>query len=197
VPAGRRILFYAALCFRLALRRPGNPLEALGLPGVQSRDRLAGTGAARSFPGRFDSPGLPVLCAADSAETCAAEIAHHLKAHYIDRKHGLRPQDFRYTLLEVPIAGAFDDLRGRPDAPRGLVAPTATAYSPARQYAAKACQEGLDGLIYASPRRRGGTCIARFLTPGLRIPTRPVGSVRFHWTGKRLLTADIQAGIEA
>ena len=182
----RRIVFYAALCFRLALRRPGNPLEVLGLAGVQSRERVTGAGTARAYPGRFDSPGFPVLYVAETVETCVAEIAHHLQAHYLDHRHGLHAQDFRYTLLEVPIAGAFYDLRGRRDAPRGLVAPSGAAYAVARRYAVRACQDGLDGLIYGSPRLRDGTCLARFLTPGLTIPTRPVGEVRFHWTGTRL-----------
>lgn len=193
----RRILFYAALCFRLALRREAEPLAALGLAGVQSRERLTGAGASRAYPGRFDSPGFPVLYVAETVETCAAEIGHHLKTHYLDYRHGLHPQDFAYTLLEVPIAGAFDDLRGRRDAPKGLVSPSGAACAPARRYAARACRDGLDGLICGSPRHRGGTCVARFLTPGLAIPTRPVGQVRFHWTGKRLLSATTRTDIGA
>jgi RES domain-containing protein len=183
----RRVLFFAALCYRLALRRPTNPLEALGLPGVQSRERVEGASSARRFPGRFDSPGFPVLYAATAPATCAAEIAHHLRAHYLDRKRGLRPQDFAYTLLEVPIAGAFDDLRARRDAPRGLQTPATGVYSLARLYAFRAFQDGMDGLIYASARHRGGTCVARFLAAGLVLATCPVGSVRFHWTGKKLV----------
>lgn len=187
--AARRVLFFAELCFRLALRRRTSPLEALGLPGVQSRERVEGASSARKYPGRFDSPGFPVLYVATTVETCAAEIAHHLKTHYLDLTHALRPQDFDYTLLEVPIAGAFDDLRSRRDAPRGLQTPATGVYSLARLYAFKACQEGMDGLIYGSARRRGGTCVARFLAGGLVLATRPVGRVRFHWTGKKLLQA--------
>lgn len=186
----RRVLFYAALCYRLALRRPASPLAALGLPGVQSRERLEGASSARAYPGRFDAPGFPVLYAAETPATCAAEIAHHLKTHYLDRKRALRPQDFAYTLLEVPIAGAFDDLRARRDAPRGLQTPAASAYGLARLYAFKACQDGMDGLLYRSARHRGGTCVARFLVPGLRLATRPVGGVRFHWTGKKLVKVE-------
>ena len=70
----RRVLFFAALCYRLALRRPTNPLEALGLPGVQSRERVEGASSARRFPGRFDSPGFPVLYAATAPATCAASV---------------------------------------------------------------------------------------------------------------------------
>jgi RES domain-containing protein len=183
----RRVLFFAALCYRLALRRPVSALEALGLPGVQSRERVEGASAARRFPGRFDSPGFPVLYVATAPDTCAAEVAHHLKAHYLDRKRALRPQDFTYTLLEVPIAGAFDDLRGRRDAAKGLQSPGTSVQSLARLYAFKAFQDGMDGLIYRSARHRGGTCVARFLAPGLVLATHPVGSVGFHWTGKKLV----------
>lgn len=191
VVATRRVLFYAALCYRLALRRESNPLEALGLSGVQSRERIEGAGSARQFPGRFDSPGFPVLYAAETSTTCAAEIAHHLKTHYLDRKQ-LRPQDFIYTLLEVPIAGAFDDLRTRRDAPKGLQSPAASAYAMARRYAVKAFQDGMDGLLYSSARHRGGTCVARFLASGIILATRPVGSVRFRWTGKKRVKAGTQ-----
>lgn len=186
----RKVLFYAALCFRLALRRKVNPLDALGLRGVQSRERQAGASSARSYAGRFDSPGFPVLYVAESPDTCAAEVAHHLKAHYLDRKHAVRAQDFTYTLLEIPIAGAFDDLRSRRDAPRGLQSPSPAAYTAARAYARKAWQDGLDGLTYASARHRGGTCVARFLASGIALATRPVGSIRFRWTGKKLVRMD-------
>lgn len=184
---GRKVVFYAALCYRLALRRETAPLAALGLPGVQSRQRLEGASGARAFPGRFDAPGFPVLYVAETPATCAAEIAHHLKAHYLDRKRALRPQDFHYTLLQVPVAGAFDDLRARRDAPRGLQAPATSVYTLARRYAFKAYQDGMDGLLYASSRHRGGTCVARFLASGITLATHPVGAVTFHWTGKKLV----------
>jgi len=190
VVANRKMLFYAALCFRLALQRKSNPLDALGLKGVQSRDRLEGVSSARQYSGRFDSPGFPVLYVADTPATCAAEIAHHLKTHYLDRKHALRPQDFLYTLLEVPIAGAFDDLRRRRDAPKGPQTPSGAGYVLGRRYAVKAYEDGMDGLLYASARHRGGTCVARFLASGLTLATRPVGKVRFHWTGKKLVQVE-------
>jgi len=183
----RQIRFYAALGFRLALRRKTKPLDALGLAGVESHDRVEGTSPGRSFAGRFDSPGFPVLYAAESPDTCAAEIAHHIKVHYLDRKHVRQAKEFHYTLVEIPIAGAFDDLRRRRDAPRGLQAATPAAYPAARLYARKAFQEGLDGLLYTSARHRGGTCVARFLAVGVTLATRAVGAVRFRWTGTKLV----------
>jgi len=192
VAAGRKVLFYAALCCRLALRRQSNPLDALGLKGVQSRERREGAGTARHYPGRFDSPGFPVLYAADTAATCAAEIGHHLKAHYLDLKQAPRPQDFTCTLLEVPIAGAFDDLRHRRDAPKGLQTPSESGYPLARLYARKAYADGMDGLLYRSARHRGGTCVARFLASGIILATRPVGTVCFHWTGRKLVKVEAE-----
>jgi RES domain-containing protein len=147
----------------------------------------AGTANARAFPGRFDAPGFPALWVAEQVETCIAEVSHHLQVHCIDHQPGLRVQDFLFTLLEVPIAGAFDDLRGRRASIQGLLAPTGTAHAMARRYARRACLDGWDGLIHASARHRGGTCLARFVLTGLRIPTRAIGWVQFHGTGKRLI----------
>lgn len=185
MPAGDYSILYARLCLRLALRRGRSALELLGLAGVESRDRAQWAAPTRAFCGRFDSPGFPVLYAAEDAGTCVAEVAHHLKTHYL--RHLGRPRElvFRYDLLEVPLSGRFDDLR-RHLTP-GLQAPSRLSYPAARQYALAAFQCGLDGLIYDSSRRRGGTCIARFLPAGLVLPVRGIGVRVFTWTGRRLV----------
>jgi hypothetical protein len=51
----------------------------------------------------------------------------------------------------------------------------------------------MDGLIYASARHRGGTCVVRFLASGVVLATRPVGNVRFLWTGKKLVKVPVPA----
>ena len=184
--AATRAVLYARICLRLALQREHDALEQLGLAGVQSRERAQGTALpSRGFPGRFDAPGFPVLYAAEAVETCEAEVAHHLKTHYLRHKPSLRPQAFTYELLEVPISGRFDDLR-KPAA-KGLQAPTPRAYPASRRYAFAAFRLGMDGLIYASARHLGGTCIARFLPAGLRLPVRPVGRRTFQWNGRKLV----------
>jgi len=184
MPRSRSILIYARICLRLALQRERNPLEDLGLPGVQSRERLEGV--ARGRAGRFDAPGFPVLYAAEALRTCQLEVAHHLKAQYLDRHPVPRPQRFRYQILEVPLAGRFEDLRSRKDL-KGLQSPGPATYPACRQYAFATHREGLDGLIYPSARHRGGTCIARFVPPGQRLPVEPAGSWELQWTGKRLV----------
>ena len=140
---------------------------------------------SRAYSGRFDSPGFPVLYAAEDVRTCEAEVAHHLRTHYL--RHQIEPhrQVFAYSLLEVPLSGRFDDLRRH--ATVGLQGPSRLSYASARQYALAAFRVGLDGLIYMSPRHPGGTCVARFLPAGLRLPVRVVGTRSFHWTGKRLV----------
>lgn len=178
----RKTVLYARLCLRLALQRERNPLETLGL-AVQSRDRLEGVGRGRS--GRFDAPGFPVLYAAEALKTCQLEVAHHLRTHYLAwRKHVL-PQTFRYQVMEVPLAGRFDDLRTRTLA--ALQGPSPRAYAACREYAYAAQRAGLDGLLYASARHRGGTCVARFVAAGQRLPMEAVGAWELIWTGKRLL----------
>ena len=186
MPAGSRATLYARLCLRLALQRERSALELLGLAGVQSRERAQGTPVSgRVYSGRFDFPGFPVLYAAEAIETCEAEVAHHLRTHYLLHKAALRPQTFVYRLLEVPISGCFDDLR-RPVLP-GLQAPTRRAYPASRQYALAAFKVGMDGLLYASARHIGGTCIARFLPARLILPVQSVGTRTFRWSGKKLV----------
>ena len=187
MPGTSRAILYARICLRLALQRERSALELLGLAaGTQSQERAQGTARpSRGFSGRFDAPGFPVLYAAEAVETCTAEVAHHLKTQYLRHQPNLRPQTFRYELLEVPLSGRFDDLRQ--PAAKGLVAPTRRSYPASRLYAAAAFKLGLDGLIYASARHPGGTCLARFLPAGLRIPVRPIGSRWFHWNGRKLV----------
>ena len=185
MPAGDHAVLYANLCFRLSLQRSRSALEILGLMGVQSQERARGAvRPSRAYSGRFDSPGFPVLYAAEEVETCEAEVAHHLEKNYLRQTASLRPQTFVYTLLEVPISGWLDDLRSRSRA--ALQAPTPRAYPRARQYALAAFKADMDGLLYDSARHLGGTCIARFLPGGLRLPTQAIGTRTLRWNGKRL-----------
>jgi hypothetical protein len=76
------------------------------------------------------------------------------------------------------------------------VGPKALLEDPGAAELLRACRRlqeiwGLDGLIYRSARHRGGTCVARFLPRGLVLATRPLGSVRFHWNGKKLARTGI------
>lgn len=186
MPAGSRPVLYAQLCLRLSLQREISALALLGLAGVQSKERAQGVALpGRAYSGRFDSPGFPVLYAAEKAVTCEAEVAHHLLTHYLRHKAAVRPQTFVYRLKEVPISGRFDDLRRRSLA--GLQAPTRLAYPTSRRYALAAFKAGMDGLLYASARHVGGTCIARFLPNGLRLPVQVVGIRTFRWNGKKLV----------
>jgi len=185
--AGSRPILYARLCFRLALQRERSALVLLGLKDIQSQERDQSVAlSTRTYAGRFDAPGFSVLYAAEEAETCEAEVAHHLRVHYLRHKP-LRPQTFTYRLLEVPLSGRFEDLREPSLA--GLQTPTRHAYPAGRSYAYAAFQAGMDGLIYASSRKKGGTCIARFLVGVLRLPFQEVGTRSFHWNGKQLARA--------
>lgn len=185
MPAGDYAVLYANLCLRLALQRQQSALELLGLTGVQSQARARGAAvSSRTHAGRFDSPGFPVLYAAEDAKTCEAEVAHHLRTHYLKFQVAPRPQIFRFSLLELPLSGRFDDLRRH--ASPGLQSPSRLSYPAARQYALAAFQVGLDGLLYASPRHKGGTCVARFLPSGLRVPFETIGTRTFAWNGKKL-----------
>ena len=182
---GHHPLAYARVCLRLALQRPVEPLARLGLHGVASRERVTGVSLGnRSFHGRFDAPGFPVLYAAEDLVTCEAEITHHLMTHYLAHA-GPKPRVFTCQVLQVPLSGLFDDLR-RPDR-ASLCAPTAKAYPAARAYAWAAFEADLDGLLYPSPRHPGGTCIARFLPSGMRIHTTVAGEKSFRWNGNKMM----------
>lgn len=184
--AGEHSVLYAKVCLRLSLQRERSALERLGLTGIQSRDRISGAAtSSRSYFGRFDSPGFPVLYAAEDVKTCEAEVSHHLTTHYLRHAKGSRAQTFTYRVLEVPISGRFDDLRTPSRA--GLRAPTRLSYPFCRQYALAAFQAGMDGLLFPSARNRGGTCLARFLPNGLRLPVQDMGFRVFSWTGRKLV----------
>lgn len=186
MPAGSRPVLYAQLCLRLSLLRERSALGLLGLDRIESRERAQGVSLpGRVYSGRFDSPGFPVLYAAEKVATCEAEVAHHLLTHYLCHKASIRPQTFAYHLQEVPISGRFDDLRTPSLA--GLQAPTRLAYPASRQYALAASKAHMDGLLYTSARHVGGTCIARFLPNGIRLPVQDIGIRTFRWNGKKLV----------
>jgi hypothetical protein len=80
------------------------------------------------------------------------------------------------------LAGAFLDVRQVPDHP-ALDPDTAKAYPIGNALARSARAAGLNGIIYPSVRRKGGTCIAA-LRPAAVQSVRQGAIYRLTWRGE-------------
>jgi len=177
---------FSGVCLRMALQQKKPPLEDLGLRGVQSRSRSAGYPPTGKYAGgRFDSPGLPVLYAALEQETCEAEVKHHLLTNHLLRRPGTSKR-IRYVLLELDLAGRFNDVRKVVSEAKWLRDPDGGSYPRCRAYALVLFKKNFDGILYGSVRRRKGSCLGRFLTPGVVIPTKTIREVVYFWNGTNL-----------
>lgn len=131
-------------------------------------------------PSRFNGPGRGAWYAALDVETCLAEVAHHMTEFLA------RAGDFRavvdYTEMFASMAGEFVDLRGAPADHPCLNPDPAIAYPQGNALADAARARGLNGIIYPSVRRPGGTCFAA-LWPHAVQSAAPGDVYRLEWRG--------------
>jgi len=108
-------------------------------------------------PNRFNGAERGAWYAALELETCLAEVRHHLTEML--SQTGVYEAVVEYAELHASFAGEFVDLRSYPDhvclhPEKGIGYPAGNALADAAR------ARGLNGIIYPSVRRRGGTCIA-------------------------------------
>ena len=130
-------------------------------------------------PNRFNGPHRGAWYAALAVDTCLAEVSYHLTRFLADAGRYQAVVDYAEMLCS--LAGAYVDLRQQPTHP-ALGSDTATAYPVGNRLAAAARAQGLNGIVYPSVRRPGGTCFAA-LRPAAVQSVRQGDVYRMTWTG--------------
>jgi len=130
-------------------------------------------------PNRFNPADRGAWYAALAAETCIAEVGHHLTRALADAGDYHATVD--YAEMLASMAGVFADLRAVPGHP-GLHPDPATGYPAGNALAAAVRAAGHNGVVYPSVRHRGGTCIAA-LWPNVVQSVVPGAIVRLTWSG--------------
>src|SRR5579872_6945726 len=119
--------------------------------------------------------------AALDVETCMREVAFHM-AEFLARSGELKGV-VEYAEMFASMAGEFVDLRQIPGHPC-LDPDPAVGYPIGNAVADAARAQGLNGIIYPSVRRAGGTCIVA-LRPHAVQSVAPGAVYRFEWSGDR------------
>lgn len=131
-------------------------------------------------PNRFNGPGLGAWYAALEVETALAEVAHHL-ARELARVGDWRAT-VEYAEMWAGFAGDFADLRGVSPRPACLDPDPAVGYPAGNALAAEARAEGLNGVVWPSVRRAGGTCLVA-LWPHIVQSVAQGAVLRVRWSG--------------
>ena len=130
-------------------------------------------------PNRFNM-GRGAWYAALDVETCMREVAWHM-AEFLARSGDMKGV-VEYAEMFASMAGEFVDLRRTPDHP--CLDPDPAAGYPAGNAVADAARaQGLNGIIYPSVRREGGTCVVA-LRPHAVQSVAPGAVYRFEWSGE-------------
>ena len=130
-------------------------------------------------PNRFNM-GRGAWYAALDVETCMREVAWHM-AEFLARSGDMKGV-VEYAEMFASMAGEFVDLRRTPDHP--CLDPDPAASYPAGNAVADAARaQGLNGIIYPSVRREGGTCVVA-LRPHAVQSVAPGAVYRFEWSGE-------------
>jgi RES domain-containing protein len=170
----------------LRQRRGGagiSPMEfVFGVPGHSFINAAFAYARPRGF-NRFNGPSRGAWYAAFEVETAIAEVSFHL-VRELDNI-GVYETTVDYAELFASFAGEFLDLRDLPDPPpECLNADIDIGYPHGNALADAARAKGLNGVIYPSVRRKGGTCLAA-LTPHAVQSVAQGRVIRLVWTGKR------------
>jgi RES domain-containing protein len=117
--------------------------------------------------------------AALEVETCIREVAYHM-AEFLARSSELKGA-VEYAEMFASMAGEFVDLRQTSGHPC-LDPDPAVGYPIGNAIADAARAQGLNGVIYPSVRRPGGTCIVA-LRPHAVQSVAPGAIYRLEWSG--------------
>jgi RES domain-containing protein len=129
---------------------------------------------------RFSPPGRGAWYAALEVETSLAEVRFHLTRAL--REAGSFEAQVEWAELWASVAGEFVDLRGVEPRPASLNPDTSAGYAAGCALAEEARAAGLNGIVYPSTRRPGGTCIVALWPHAVQSVAQ--GAVwRMTWTG--------------
>ncbi len=129
-------------------------------------------------PNRFNA-SRGAWYSALEVKTCMREVAYHM-ADFLE-KSGQYKGVVEYAELFASMAGEFVDLRNVGAHP-SLHPDPAIGYPAGNAIADAAVARGLNGVIYPSVRRAGGTCLAA-LRPHAVQSVAPGAVYRFEWSG--------------
>jgi RES domain-containing protein len=172
---------------RLVRQRRGasgiSPMEfVFGVPG-QSFINAAFAYARPRGLNRFNGPNRGAWYAAFDTETSIAEVSFHL-VRELDNI-GVYRTVVDYAELFASFAGEFLDLRDLPDPQPECLNPDIEIGYPHGNTVADATRaKGLNGIIYPSVRRKGGTCLVA-LTPHAVQSVAQGRVIRLVWSGRR------------
>ena len=135
---------------------------------------------------RFNGPDRGAWYAALEVETCLAEVTYHM-TEFLQRA-GDYNAVVEYAELFASLAGEYLDLRSMPDHP-SLIADPRIGYPAGNALAHDVLARGINGIIYPSVRRAGGTCFAVLWPHAVQSVAQ--GSVyRLSWSGKPVPTSE-------
>ena len=164
--------------------------EARGSAGLDSHELVYGVphaahiNAAFAYArpralNRFNGPERGAWYAALELETSLAEVSFHLTRFLAET--GLFEAVVDYAEFYASFAGEFIDLRDTPRHP-ALDPDIVVGYSAGNALADAARLRGLNGIIYPSVRRAGGTCLAALFPHAVQSVAQ--GDVyRLRWKG--------------
>jgi RES domain-containing protein len=170
----------------LRQRRGGSgisPMEfAFGVPGHTFINAAFAYARPRGL-NRFNGPSRGAWYAAFEVETAIAEVSFHLMRE-LDNI-GVYETTVDYAELFASFAGDFLDLRNLPDPqPECLNPDIEVGYPHGNAVADAARTKGLNGIIYPSVRRKGGTCLVALIPHAVQSVAQG-GVIRLVWKGKR------------
>jgi hypothetical protein len=132
---------------------------------------------------RFNGPNRGAWYAGFEVETAIAEVSFHLTRE-LDNI-GVYETTVDYAELFASFAGDFLDLRDLPDPqPLCLSPDIEIGYPQGNAVADAARAKGLNGLIYPSVRRQGGTCLVALIPHAVQSVAQG-RIIRLTWSGSR------------
>ncbi|MDQ6929313.1 MAG: RES family NAD+ phosphorylase [Candidatus Eremiobacteraeota bacterium] len=171
-----------------ALTNPRALLAAGDFRKVRPQDRISGPGTtpvmasfAYSGPGRFCDGTYGVYYGAHDLTTAVHESRYHTETRLREWHEPSGVHDKRAYV--ATIAGSYDDVTGK--GMRSKIYDPVD-YTASQQYGAKRYGENVvDGIVFNSVRRAGGTCVAAF-RPRLITRCRVEAYIQFSWDGSRI-----------
>jgi RES domain-containing protein len=170
----------------LRQRRGGagiSPMEfVFGVPGHSFINAAFAYARPRGL-NRFNGPSRGAWYAAFEVETAVAEVSFHLTRE-LDNI-GVYATTVDYAELFASFAGEFLELRNLPDPqPECLSPDVEIGYPHGNAVADAARTKGLNGILYPSVRRKGGTCLVALIPHAVQSVAQG-RVIRLVWNGKR------------
>lgn len=131
---------------------------------------------------RFSDGSYGVYYCAESLGTAVAETVFHFEQFARESKDEPRTEDMR--VLVGPVERDFHAVSTVSKArQKEILDPN--SYDASRPFGRALREEGSEGIVYASVRRRGGECVGAFWPNAVGIP-RQERHLKYHWNGERV-----------